>query len=293
MENMDRKRDCVFLFEFLYWNMLSKDSFHTLHNGLKMPSLGLGVWQVKKGDEVENALRWAIEAGYRHIDTARIYGNETSVGRVIKESGIPRKEFFVTTKLWNDDQGYESAKAAFQLSLDKLQMDYVDLYLVHFPVKKKRMESWKALEEIYTSGKAKAIGVSNFMKNHLEELLLHASVVPMVNQVEFHPFLNLTELKSYGESKGIALEAYSPLGNGKLVNDPSISAIAKKYHRSNAQIMIRWSLQLGNIVIPKSSNKDRIKENISVFDFEIATEDMQYLNGLNQNLRTCWDPTME
>jgi len=273
--------------------MLTRNSFHTLHNGLHMPSFGLGVWQVKRGEEVENAIRWAIEAGYRHFDTARIYGNETNVGKIVRESGIPREEFFVTTKLWNDEQGFESAKAAFQVSLDKLQMDYVDLYLIHFPVKKKRLESWTALEEIYASGKAKAIGVSNFMKNHLEELLSVAKVIPMVNQVEFHPFLNLSDLKSFGKSKGIALEAYSPLGNGKLLNQEAISTIAKKYQRSNAQIMIRWSLQLGNIVIPKSSNRERIKENITVFDFEISSDDMTILNGLNQNLRTCWDPTME
>lgn len=273
--------------------MLTKDSYHTLNNGVKMPSLGLGVWQAKSGKEVEDALRWAIEAGYRHIDTARIYGNEGSVGKIIRESGIPRQDFFITTKLWNDNQGYYEALEAFKYSLDKLQMDYVDLYLIHYPVKGKRLKSWKALEDIYADGKAKAIGVSNFMINHLEELLQFAKVIPVVNQVEFHPFLNLRALKAYGESHSIALEAYSPLGNGKLVNEPEITAVAKKYGKTNAQIMIRWSLQLGNIVIPKSSNRERIKENINVFDFEISEGDMNVLNSMNRDERTCWDPTEE
>lgn len=262
-----------------------------LNNGLEMPVVGLGVWKIPEGDEVEMAVTWALEAGYRLIDTAKIYGNEKGVGRAVAKSGIPREQIFVTTKLWNTDQGYESTLLAIDESLARLNMTYVDLYLIHWPFtggtsgENKRAETWKAMEEIYKAGKAKAIGVSNYNIQHLEEMTTYASIPPVVNQVEFHPFLYQKELMDYCSNRNIALEAYCPLSRGVKLADSRITAIARKHQKTNAQVMIRWSIQHGNIVIPKSSHRERIEENIRVFDFELSDAEMEILDGLNENYR--------
>ncbi|XDD45509.1 aldo/keto reductase [Leptospira sp. WS39.C2] len=255
-----------------------------------VPLLGLGVWK-SRPKECYEAVKSALEFGYRHIDTAAIYGNEADVGVAIRDSGIHRNDIFLVTKLWNADQGYDEAQKAIDVSLKKLGTDYVDMYLIHFPVSGKRKDSWKALEKIKKDGKAKSIGVSNFMVSHLEELLKETDIVPAMNQVEFHPFLQDTELKNYCSTKGILLEAYSPLAHGQKLEDERVTRLAKKYNKSNAQILIRWSLQAGNVVIPKSKNPIRIKENADVFDFQLSREDMEEISSWNENFRTCWDPT--
>jgi len=258
-----------------------------------MPVLGLGVWATGSGSATENAVTWALEAGYRHIDTAAVYGNEKEVGQAIQQSGIPRKEIFVTTKLWNDDQGYDTALKAFDLSLKKLKMDYVDLYLIHWPFSgwsstknssaDKRRQSWKALEEIYQSGRAKAIGVSNFEIEHLEEMKTYMKIAPAVNQIEFHPFLFRKELMEYCHTHNIAVEDYCPLSRGRKLNDERLVTLAKKYGKTNAQIMLRWGLQHRNIVIPKSAHRDRIKENAGIFDFELSADDLSRMDAMNEN----------
>lgn len=260
------------------------------NQSVSIPILGLGVWK-SRPKECFEAVKFALESGYRHIDTAAIYGNEADVGAAIRESGVNRSDIFLVTKLWNADQGYEEAQKAIDVSLQKLGTDYVDMYLIHFPVSGKRNESWKALEKIKQEGKTKSIGVSNFMVPHLEELLKETDIVPAMNQVEFHPFLQDTELKNYCNDKGILLEAYSPLAHGQKLEDERVTRLAKKYNKSNAQILIRWSLQAGNVVIPKSKNPIRIKENADVFDFQLSPEDMNEISNWNENFRTCWDPT--
>jgi diketogulonate reductase-like aldo/keto reductase len=265
----------------------------TLNDGRLIPQLGLGVWQTRAGGACETAVLAALEAGYRHIDTAAMYGNEESVGAAVRTSGIPRKNIFVTTKLWNSDHG--NPERALETSLRKLKMDYVDLYLIHYPVRERR-RSWHALEALRVGGKARSIGVSNFTIRHLNELLAETKTVPAVNQVEFHPYLYQRDLLDFCAGRGIALEAYSPLTKGERLKDPKLVAVATKYSKSGAgkstaQILIRWALQHGLIVIPKSANRKRIFENADVFDFEISAADMQLLDGFNENLRTCWDPT--
>jgi diketogulonate reductase-like aldo/keto reductase len=261
-----------------------------LNNKVKMPILGLGVYQAEKGEETQQAVLEALKAGYRHIDTAAIYGNEEDVGIAVKKSGIPREEIFVTTKLWNGDQGVENTEKAFNKSLQLLDMEYVDLYLIHWPVKELRKESWQVLEELYQAGKCRAIGVSNYTIRHLEELSKYAKIVPAVNQVEFSTFLYQKELLEYCHGKGIQLEAYSPLTRTVKLKDKNIIKIAKKYKKSSAQIMLRWAIQHQVIVIPKSVHKKRILENSQLFDFEIQDEDMKFLDSLNENMRLCWDP---
>ena len=248
-----------------------------LNNGVKIPQLGFGTWKLKDGEEAYNATRWALEGGYRHIDTAHIYRNEASVGKAIKDSGIKRDELFITTKLFNTQ--HFNPEKAINGSLEKLGLDYLDLYLIHWPVRV-RARTWRKLEQFLKQDKARAIGVSNFTIKHLENLLAETEVIPAVNQVEFHPYLYQKELKEYCESKAIAVEAYSPLTHGEKIDDNDITEIAQKYHRSNAQIMIRWSLQLGNIVLPKASQRAHIKENFDVFDFEISGEDIETLCNL-------------
>lgn len=263
----------------------------TLNNGISMPILGLGVWKTKSGKECKEAVLNALEAGYRHIDTARIYDNEKDVGQAIRESGIPRKEIFITTKLWNADQGPDKTRKALENSLDKLGIDFVDLYLIHFPVTSKRMDSWKELEKVYHDKLCKAIGVSNYTITHLGELLKDSQITPTVNQVEFHPFLNQIHLLEYCKKHKIQLEAYSPLAHGQKIEDPTISKIAQKYDKTPAQILIRWAIEQKIVVIPKSTQKKRIIENSKVFDFAISEEDMKILNSLDENFRTCWDPS--
>jgi diketogulonate reductase-like aldo/keto reductase len=260
-----------------------RESVITLNNGVAMPRIGLGVWQAEDGEKVQRAIRFALLDGYRLIDTAKIYGNEKGVGRAIAEADAPRETVFLTTKLWNDDQGYEPALRAIDASLARLSTNYVDLYLVHWPSRDRttREATWKAMEEILASGKAKAIGVSNYSVDLLEEMREYANVMPAVDQVEFHPFLFQRELLAYCTERGIALEAYSPLARGRKLDDARISAISASYGKSNAQVLIRWSLQHGCICIPKSVRKERIAENISVFDFELSQMDMDMLDGLD------------
>ena len=292
---------------------LAIDSAIALNDGHTIPQLGLGVWQTRAGRTCEAAVLAALEAGYRHIDTAAAYDNEESVGAGIRASGIRREDIFVTTKLWNSDHG--DPEGALDASLRKLKMDYVDLYLIHFPVPERR-KSWRVVEALQRQGKARSIGVSNYTISHLTELLAQASTVPAVNQVEFHPYLYQRDLLDFCLAKGIVIEAYSPLTHGKRLDDPRLVAIARKYSKpglqpasrwsklplmhevsrrfrikSPAQILIRWALQHHLVVIPKSARRGRILEDADVFDFEISQEDMQLLDGFDENLRTCWDPT--
>ena len=250
-----------------------------LNNGRGMPVLGLGVWSMAEGAETEQAVLWALEAGYRLIDTAKIYGNEASVGRAVRKGGIAREEIFVTTKLWPSD--FLSVRSAFQRSLDKLGLAYIDLYLIHWPVPLMKNRIWKEFEKIYAAGLVRSIGVSNYNVKQLEALAAAADIPPAVNQVLFHPFSYKKELLDYCKSKNIALEAYSPLARGRKLNDHVIAGIAGKYGKAPAQIMIRWSLQHGLIPIPKSSNQKRIFENTKVFDFHIENDDMKVLDNLS------------
>jgi len=292
---------------------LTIDSKITLNDGDSIPQLGFGVWQIRPGRRCEAAVLAALEAGYRHIDTAAAYDNEESVGAAIRASRIRRESIFVTTKLLNDD--HADPERALNASLRRLNLDYVDLYLIHFPVPERR-RSWRALEALQAQGKARSIGVSNFTVRHLEELLAGTDTIPAVNQVEFHPYLYQRDLLDFCVSKGIVIEAYSPLTHGKRLDDPRLVAVAKKYSevrprpatrwlklplmdnlfhcagtKSPAQILIRWALQHDIAVIPKSAKRSRIFEDVDVFDFEITEEDMQLLDGFSENLRTCWDPT--
>lgn len=262
-----------------------------LNNGIEMPIFGLGTYQTRPGKDTKDAVLCALEIGYKLIDTAAMYENEKAVGEAVRESGVPREEVFVTTKLWNSDHGYNRAINAFEKSLKRLGLSYIDLYLIHFPVERLRNESWRALETLLEGEKCRAIGVSNYMIWHLEELLKNSSVVPAINQVEFSPYLYLKDLQEFCNSNKIVLESYSPLTKGYKLGDPKLGELASKYSRTPAQILIRWALQKGVVVIPKSSRKQRIKENAAVFDFEIAPEDMKLLDSFNQNLRTSWDPS--
>ncbi|PAE19890.1 aldo/keto reductase [Bacillus sp. 7504-2] len=264
----------------------------TLHNGVKMPWFGLGVFKVKEGSEVVEAVKAAIKNGYISIDTAAIYQNEEGVGQGIRESGVARDSLFVTSKVWNSDQGYESTLQAFETSLQKLGMDYLDLYLIHWPGKDsaKYKETWRALEKLYKDGRVRAIGVSNFHVHHLEDLIADAEIKPMVNQVEYHPHLAQLELRDYCKKQGIQLEAWSPLKQGQLLNEPTIVEIAEKYQKSPAQIILRWDLQNEVVTIPKSIKEHRIIENADIFDFELAPEDMAKLDGLNKNERVGSNP---
>lgn len=264
-----------------------------LNNGVEMPQLGFGVWQVPD-DEAERAVTTAFEAGYRSIDTAAIYGNEEGTGKAIAASGLAREDIFVTTKLWNGDQGYDSTLRAFDTSLDKLGLEYVDLYLIHWPTPARDLfvDTYKAFEKLYADGRVKAIGVSNFEPDHLERLIAETSVVPAVDQIELHPHLQQRAAREYHAEHGIATEAWSPLGSGKgLLEVPAIVAIAQKHGRTPAQIVLRWHLQLGNVVIPKSVTPSRIKENIEVFDFTLDTEDLAAISALNEDRRLGPDPS--
>ncbi|PLR75710.1 aldo/keto reductase [Bacillus sp. V3-13] len=262
----------------------------TLNNGVEMPIFGLGVYKVEEGNQTYDTVKTALELGYRLIDTAAFYENEAGVGRAIKDSGIPREDVFVTTKVWNDQQGYDSTLKAFENSLEKLGLDYVDLYLIHWPVKGKYLDTWRALEKIYREGKAKAIGVSNFNIHHLKDILEHGSEVPAVNQVELHPFLSQQELRAFCEEQNIKVEAWSPIARGRVLEEPALKQVAEKHGKSPAQVILRWHLQNGVIVIPKSVNPARLQENAAIFDFELSNEDMEKINSLNKNERFGADP---
>lgn len=263
-----------------------------LNNGVEIPQLGLGVFQVPDGDSTANSVRWALECGYRHIDTAAVYGNEAGVGRGIRESGIDRSEIFLTTKVWNDDMRANNVRGAFEKSLSLLKTDYVDLYLIHWPVAGKFIHSYKVLEELYAEGRVKAIGVSNFQKHHLDDLLSATKIIPAVNQIERHPWLTQEPLISYCRNLGIEIEAWSPLGGtgGTLLLEETLKEIATKYGKTPAQIIIRWDLQEKVIVMPKSTHKDRIRQNSEVYDFELSAEDISRLDNMNINKRTGSDP---
>ena len=261
-----------------------------LNNGVEMPRVGLGVWKVPDGDTVIRAVKHAIDVGYRSIDTAKVYENEIGVGKAIEQCGVSRKELFITTKLWNSDQGYDNTLRALDASLDRLGIEYLDLYLIHWPVPGKFKQSWKAIEQAYKDGRIRAIGVSNFLQRNLDDLLEDASVTPAVNQFELHPLLNQTELRDYCKNLGIVVEAWSPLAQGTLFEHPVLKKIAETYGKSVAQIILRWHLQHDVIVIPKSTTSHRIEENISVFDFELSTEHMEEINALNEHRRLGRNP---
>jgi methylglyoxal/glyoxal reductase len=265
---------------------LSPQSSTLLNNGVEIPRLGLGVYQAPPGESTLRAVKYALDVGYRHIDTAWLYGNEGDVGKAILESSIEREEIFITTKVWNSDQGYRSTFAACERSLQRLGLAYVDLYLIHWPVEGQNNNTWKAMIQLLREGKTRAIGVSNYEIFHLQEIFQNFDVIPSVNQVEFHPFLYQEKLLEFCKNSNIQLEAYSPLTRGQRLNHPTLVDLAKKYDKSPAQILIRWSLQHGLVVIPKSIRKDRIRENIQVFDFQLEETDMKLLNSLNEDLRT-------
>jgi diketogulonate reductase-like aldo/keto reductase len=261
-----------------------------LPTGARIPQVGLGVWQSPKGATTRDAVRAALRLGYGHIDTARIYGNEADVGEGVRSSGLPRADVFVTTKLWNEDHGYDAALRAFDASLARLGLDYVDLYLIHWPVEGKRLDSWRALEKLFAEKRARAIGISNYLAPHMEELLAHAKVPPAVNQIEVHPFLQQRDARAFCHKHGIVVEAYSPLTHGERIDDPVITEVARRAKRTNAQVLLRWGIQHGMVVLPKSVNEARIVENAKVFDFTLDADAMEQLDALEEGAATGWDP---
>jgi diketogulonate reductase-like aldo/keto reductase len=261
-----------------------------LNTGARIPTVGLGVWQSPQGEVTRAAVTTALKLGYRHVDTARIYRNEADVGAAVRESGVPRERVFVTTKLWNDDQGYDKALRAFDQGLGRLGLDYVDLYLLHWPVQGKRLDSWRALEKLFADGRARAIGVSNFLVPHLRELLDHAKVVPAANQIEVTPFLQRRETRALCAERGIVVEAYSPLTRGQKLGHPAVVAVSQRAGRTPAQVLLRWGVQRGMVVLPKSTHAARIAENAALFDFALDERSMTELDALEENLATGWDP---
>ncbi|TXT64061.1 MAG: 2,5-diketo-D-gluconate reductase A [Promethearchaeota archaeon] len=263
---------------------------YELNNGIKIPSIGFGTWALN-GKTAQKAVKWALKAGYRLIDTASMYGNEVEIGKAIKESSIKREELFITTKIWDSEQGYENTFKAFERSLARLQVDYIDLYLIHWP-RTKRLETWRAMEELYKQDNkvVRAIGVSNFTIDHLNELLRNSTIKPVINQVEFSPFLYQKDLLSYCNIHEIKVEAYAPLTRTEKFDNATLQEISKKYGKTVPQILIRWGLEHGLVEIPKSSNKEHIFENIDVFEFSIEDEDLKVLDSLNQDFRTVNDP---
>lgn len=265
----------------------------SLRHGGPMPCLGLGVFRIPDGEAVQNAVTWALEAGYRHLDTAAAYRNERGVGQAVRESGLRRKELFVTTKLWNEDHGYDRALRAFDRSLERLGLEGVDLYLVHWPVEGARLETWKALERLLEEGRTRAIGVSNYMVHHLDELLASCHVPPAVNQVELHPFnwRSRQELVTFCRERDIVVEAYSPLTKAKRLQEPVLQELARSHGRTPAQILIRYCLEKGTVPLPKSGDRERIQENARVFDFRLSPEEVERLDALDEGYASSWDPT--
>ncbi|KXZ17610.1 aldo/keto reductase [Bacillus nakamurai] len=261
-----------------------------LHNGVEMPWFGLGVYKVENGSEAADSVKAAIKNGYRSIDTAAIYKNEEGVGEGIKASGVARDELFITSKVWNEDQGYEKTLDAFEKSLERLGLDYLDLYLIHWPGKDKYKDTWRALEKLYKDGKIRAIGVSNFQVHHLEELMKDAEIKPMVNQIEFHPRLTQKEVRDFCKAQGIQVEAWSPLMQGQLLDNDVLSQIAEKHNKSVAQVILRWDLQNEVVTIPKSIKEHRIIENADIFDFELSQEEIEKINALNKDERVGPNP---
>ncbi|MUL44278.1 aldo/keto reductase [Streptomonospora sp. PA3] len=263
----------------------------TLNNGVRIPQLGFGVWQVD-GSEVVDAVSTALETGYRSIDTAAAYGNEEGVGEALRRSGLPREEVFVTSKLWNSDQGYDSTLRAFDATMERLGLEQLDLYLIHWPMPARDtfVSSWKAMERLYAEGRVRAIGVSNFHADHLRRILDEGGIVPTVNQIELHPRLTQEELRGFDKEHDIATEAWSPLGQGQVLQDSTIAKIAEAYGKTPAQVILRWHLQLGNIAIPKSVTPERIRSNFDVFDFQLSSGDMDAISGLNEGRRFGPDP---
>jgi len=260
------------------------------NNGNKIPALGLGLWQIKNEDEFRKSVNTALDSGYRHFDTAQVYDNEQLLGDVLKKSNIKRQDLFITTKIWLKNFGFNHVAKSFDKSLENLQTDYADLLLLHFPVTGLRRKAWQALENIQAEGKAINIGVSNYTIRHLEDMKKYTKITPQINQVEMHVFLQQPELVKYCQDNGIVVEAYSPIAHGKEMNDPVIEKIAKKHKKTYAQIMIRWCIEQGFVVIPKSATPSRIKQNIDIFDFKLDKEDLAAIKQLDRNLRTCWSP---
>jgi methylglyoxal/glyoxal reductase len=270
--------------------LTSLSDYTVLKNGVKMPWLGLGVWKMEDGETVAEVVKSAVRLGYRSIDTAAGYKNEVGVGQGIKECGVPREELFITTKVWNGDQGYDNTLAAFDESMNKLGLDYLDLYLIHWPVKGKYVETWRALVKLYNEGRVKAIGVCNFHVHHLKDIIEDSGVVPVVNQVEFHPQLTQKPLLAFCKENGIQLEAWSPLAQGKLTAHPVLAEIGAKYGKSPSQVILRWDLQNGVVTIPKTVREERLKENADIFNFVLSDADMAIIDGLNLDQRTGSDP---
>ncbi|HMF40119.1 MAG TPA: aldo/keto reductase [Polyangia bacterium] len=266
------------------------DTTLQLNSGARIPQVGLGVWQTPSGATTRQAVAAALDGGYRHVDTARIYGNEADVGAAVRESRVARDAVFVTTKLWNADQGYDPALRAFDASLQRLGLEYVDLYLIHWPVAGRRLESWRALERIHAEGRARSIGVSNFLVPHLQELLGKAKRIPAVNQIEVSPFLQRRDTRALCAKHGIVVEAYSPLTHGQRLDHPAVADVARRAGRSVAQVLLRWGLQHGMVVLPKSTKPARIAENGALFDFSLDGREMQELDALEEGLVTGWDP---
>jgi len=263
----------------------------TLANGVRMPWLGFGTYRLEEGQQAYTAVRTALEVGYRSVDTAAMYGNEVSVGRAIRESGIPREEIFLATKVWNSDQGYESTLRAFDASRKRLGLDVIDLYLIHWPaVPDLLLDTWRALEKLHHDGKARAIGVCNCHVHHLKEILAHCEIKPMVDQVEFHPYLGQAELRAFCPEEGIQMEAWAPLMKGAGMRVPETAEIGRRHGKTPAQVLIRWVLQHAVVAIPKSAHKDRIIENSQVFDFELTAEEMAILDGLDRGQRSGPNP---
>lgn len=265
---------------------LTLNSTAKLNNGIQIPRLGLGVYQIPPGRTTINAVKYALKVGYKHIDTAKIYGNESDVGKALKDNDIKREDIFITTKVWNSDQGYDSTLRAFEASLKRLGLSYVDLYLIHWPAQRKIIETWKAMVQLLKNGKVRTIGVSNYSINELKETMQNSDIIPAINQVEFHPFLYQKDLLEFCKNNIIQLEAYSPLTRGKRLDNLDVIKMGEKYNKTPAQILVRWSLQHDLVVIPKSSHTKRILENSQVFDFNIDQKDMELLNSLNENLHT-------